>query len=88
MKKFLLLILICMVASVNAQTYRTKILNENIKTLQIGLVGQKFSLPVLEVNRQDALQVSFDEMSHGAHAYSYKVIYCNADWPVSDLYTT
>ena len=88
MKKFLLLILICMVASVNAQTYRTKILNENIKTLQIGLVGQKFSLPVIELNGQDALQVSFYEMSHGAHAYSYKVIHCNADWTVSDLNTT
>ena len=87
MKKYLLLILICSVVAVNAQTYRTKILNPDIKTLQIGLVGQKFSLPVIELNGQDALQVSFDEMSHGAHAYSYKVIHCNADWTVSDLAT-
>ena len=87
MKKYLLLILLCVVVSVNAQTYRTKILNQNIKTLQIGLVGQKFSLPVLELNGSDALKVSFDEMSHGAHAYSYKVIHCNADWTVSDLNT-
>ena len=85
MKKYLLLILLCAVVTVNAQTYRTKILNPDIKTLQIGLVGQKFSLPVIELNGQDILQVSFDEMSHGAHAYSYKVIHCNADWTVSDL---
>ena len=87
MKKYLLLILICSVVAVNAQIYSTKILNPDIKTLQIGLVGQKFSLPVIELNGQDALLVSFDEMSHGAHAFSYKVIHCNADWTVSDLNT-
>ena len=75
MKKYLLLILICSVVAVNAQIYSTKILNPDIKTLQIGLVGQKFSLPVIELNGQDALLVSFDEMSHGAHAFSYKVIH-------------
>ncbi|MEI6751904.1 MAG: type IX secretion system plug protein domain-containing protein [Paludibacter sp.] len=85
MKKYLLLILLCVLASANAQIYRTKILNQNIKTLQIGLVGQKFSLPVIELIGSDVLQISFDEMSHGAHAYSFKVIHCNADWTQSDL---
>ena len=87
MKNPKLLILLLAVVTVNAQSYRTQIINSNIKTLQIGLIGQKFSLPVLELNGSDALQVSFDEMSHGAHAYSYKIIHCNADWTVSDLNT-
>ena len=88
MRKILLSFLVFSFFAVHAQTsYRTQIFNPAIKTLQIGLVGQKFSLPVIELNGQDALQVSFDEMSHGAHAYSYKVIHCNADWTVSDLST-
>lgn len=88
MRNHKLLILLLAVITVNAQTYRTQIINSNIKTLQIGLAGQKFSLPVIELNGSDILQVSFDEMSHGAHAYSYKVIHCNADWTVSDLNTS
>ncbi|MEI6554406.1 MAG: type IX secretion system plug protein domain-containing protein [Paludibacter sp.] len=88
MKNPKLLILLLVVVTVNAQSYRPQIINSNIKTLQIGLIGQKFSLPVIELNGSDVLQVSFDEMSHGAHAFSYKVIHCNADWTVSDLNTT
>ena len=66
-------------------TYRTQIFNSQIKTLQIGLVGVKFGLPVMELNSSDIMQVSFDEMSHEAHSYSYKVLHCNADWTPSDL---
>ena len=88
MRKILLSFLVLSFFAVHAQmSYRTQIFNPAIKTLQIGLIGQKFSLPVIELNGQDILQVSFDEMSHGAHAYSYKVIHCNADWTVSDLST-
>ena len=88
MRKILLSFLVLSFFAVHAQmSYRTQIFNPAIKTLQIGLVGQKFSLPVIELNGQDILQVSFDEMSHGAHAYSYKVIHCNADWTVSDFST-
>jgi hypothetical protein len=88
MKKliFLYSILICL--TVSSQTYRTKIFNPQIKTLQIGLVGAKFSLPIMELNGSDVLQVSFDEMSNGNHSYSYKVIHCNADWTQSVLNTT
>jgi len=66
-------------------TYRTQIFNSQIKTLQIGLVGVKLGLPVMELNSSDIMQVSFDEMSHEAHSYSYKVLHCNADWTLSDL---
>ncbi len=88
MKKliFLYSILICL--AVSSQTYRTKIFNPQIKTLQISLSGAKFSLPIMELNSSDFLLVSFDEMSHGNHSYSYKVIHCNADWTPSGLNAT
>lgn len=89
MKKLLFLFLIMLVTGINAQQpFRTKIFNSNIKTLQIGLAGAKFSLPILELNGSDLLQISFDEMSHGNHSYSYKVIHCNADWTPSGLNST
>ncbi len=89
MKKTLFSIFVFSFLVANAQiSYRTQIFNPTIKTLQAGLLGAKFSLPVMELNGQDILEVSFDEMSHGAHSYSYKILHCNADWTVSDLNST
>jgi len=76
----------CLCLSLMAQTtYRTEIFQPNIKTLQIGVVGAKLGLPIMELNASGVLQVSFDEMSREAHSYSYKVIHCNADWTPSSL---
>ena len=76
----------CLCVSLMAQTtYRTEIFQPNIKTLQIGVVGAKLGLPIMDLNASGVLQVSFDEMSREAHSYSYKVIHCNADWTPSSL---
>ena len=80
------LLVSCLCMSLTAQTlYRTQIFQPNIKTLQIGVVGVKLGLPVMELNGSAVMQVSFDEMSREAHSYSYKVIHCNAGWTASDL---
>jgi len=85
MKKLFLLFSLLFFLTLSAQSYRTQIFNPTIKTLQIGLVGATFSLPVMELNGTDVMQVSFDEMSHEAHSYGYKVLHCNADWTPSGL---
>jgi len=64
---------------------RTLLFNPQIKTLQIGVQGEKLGLPILELNGANTLKVSFDEMSHETHSYSYKVLHCNADWTLSNL---
>jgi hypothetical protein len=65
-----------------------QVFEPNIKTLQIGVLNQKFILPIIELNSTDKLQISFDEMSHEAHSYGYKILHCNADWTSSNLSTT
>ena len=85
MKKLLLLFSLFFFLTLSAQSYRTQIFNPAIKTLQIWLVGATFSLPVMELNGTDMMQVSFDEMSHEAHSYGFKVLHCNADWTLSGL---
>jgi hypothetical protein len=67
------------------EAYHIRVFQPNIKTLQIGLLDQKFLLPVIELNGTDRLQVRFDEMSHESHSYGYKVLHCNADWTPSSL---
>lgn len=67
------------------ERFQTEILNENIKTLQIKVNDDPFALPILQLNWHDVLHISFDEMSHETHSYSYEVYHCNADWTKSDL---
>lgn len=42
---------------------------------------------MIELNGNDVLQIEFDELSHETHAYSYKIIHCNADWTPDNLST-
>ena len=86
MKKLFFLLAISFCLSLSAQTvYRTQLFHPNIKTLQINVQGETMGLPIVELNGSSVLQLSFDEMSHEAHSYSYKVQHCNADWTLSSL---
>src|ERR1035437_8617467 len=86
MKKVFLFLTFIISLTLTAQTtYRTKIFQPDIKTLQIGVVGVKLGLPIMDLNSPNVLQLSFDQMSREAHSYGYKVIHCNADWTPSDL---
>lgn len=89
MKKSLIIFLLITCFNVfSEQVFRTQTFIPTIKTLQIGLLEQKFMLPILELNSSDKLQIRFDEMSHEAHSYGYKVFHCNADWTLSNLNST
>lgn len=88
MKRNLFLIPLFFVMSLHSQTiYHTQILHPTIKTLQIGLSGQNYSLPLTQLNSKDILEIQFDELSHNIHNYTYKVFHCNADWTLSNLST-
>lgn len=50
----------------------THIVDSNVKTLRV--------LPM-----DDAVEISFDELSHDAHLYSYRVTHLNANFEPSDL---
>lgn len=89
MKKiFLVIIIISNICIIKGQTFKTQIFDNQIKTLQIGLAGVSFSLPVINLNGDAVLEVSFDELSHDAHTYHYRLLHCNADWTSSQLVST
>ncbi|OJV37522.1 MAG: hypothetical protein BGO29_03515 [Bacteroidales bacterium 36-12] len=91
MKKKIHLIIMVLLASLSdlmtATPYRTSILRPNIKTLQIGVQDEKYSLPIIELNENKNIEIRFDEMSHETHNYNYTVLHCNYDWTLSDLTT-
>jgi hypothetical protein len=88
MKKISLLFFVLLSLNLTAQNiFRTQVFSPSIKTLQIGLSGEKMSMPVITFNGTETLTISFDEMSHESHAYSYRVLHCNADWSLSSINT-
>lgn len=84
LKIFLLLWFV--VGSVYAQeTYRTEVLNDDIKTLQVKVNNDPMQLPIILLNGDEVLNISFDEMSHEGKRFSYSVEHLNYDWTKSSL---
>lgn len=83
----ILLFLLCgWCIGISAQrTFSTEIYHENVKTLQVKRNGNALTTPLIELNGNDVLTISFDEMSHEGHSFSYEIKHCNADWTESSL---
>ena len=66
---------------------RHEIYDSGIKSLQV-VAGQNWmSLPIIKLgghSPNDRLHISFDDLTHTYHRYTYKIEHCEADWTVSD----
>ncbi len=69
----------------NAQKYRTDIFSERIKTIQVLQREYWGAPPIIHLNGNDIIEISFDELSHDYKRYVYKIVHCNADWTQSNL---
>ncbi|MDR1678632.1 MAG: DUF5103 domain-containing protein [Prevotellaceae bacterium] len=84
------LLILCLLANcyagIVAQTqYRTETLQNNVRTLQIAVSGNRFALPVMELGGEGRFTISFDELTANIKNYDYTIQHCNADWTPSDL---
>ena len=61
------------------------IYRENIKTVQIHKDGWELSYPIIELNSEEKIKLSFDILSSELQDYYYTIIHCDADWKMSDL---
>ena len=62
---------------------RNEIHNDRIATLQVVAGINWLSLPVAELGGQP-INISFDDLTHDYHRYTYKIEHCDADWSVSE----
>lgn len=87
MKRFhiLLILLIVWQIPLQAQTYSTGCHHDQLRTLIIHPVNDWMAFPVLLMNSEDQLLISFDELSHDYKRYAYRIIHCDKDWKRSDL---
>lgn len=58
---------------------------DNIRTVRLHINGFPHSYPMIELNGNAVLRLSFDDLSDEVRRYSYKFIHCDADWKTSGL---
>ena len=85
----MIFLVLCMVFPLSAQ-YQTHVLHPNIHALRARYVdsGEVLQRPILVLKdgmndgseADNTLHVSFDEMSHDVHFYTYTVVHMNAEW--------
>ncbi len=71
-----------------SEPYRTRIFAPNLKTLQAGIEGEKYGLPIIPLGGNEVITIRFDEMSHESRSFSYRLLHCNANWTLSELNST
>lgn len=56
-----------------------------IKTVQIHEATWEYSAPIINLNSNEQIELSFDDLDGDQKQYSLSFIHCNADWSPSDL---
>ena len=60
-------------------------LNAQIKTILCHKKEDELSPPILNLNSDNQLLISFDDLDADIKDYHYTIIHCNSDWTQSDL---
>jgi len=86
-KNILIPVLLCIVFLANASTRKfvTGALSDQVKTLKVGVMDDPFAPPVIELEGNQWIEISFDMMEPGPHVYTYTITHCDADWTPSQL---
>ncbi len=71
--------------SENYQRNTDFIYKENIKTALLYREGFELSNAVIELNSDDKLKLSFDDLDAELKSYGFFIIHCNAGWQPSEL---
>jgi len=66
-------------------TYRNQIITPNIKTVLCHKKEEELSLAIINLNSDNKLLISFDDLDADRKDYLYTIIHCNSDWTASDL---
>jgi hypothetical protein len=78
-------ILLTIVGSVNAQIFRTGTFSDHIKTLRVLVVDNWEAAPVIDLHKNNQVEINFDVLGAAPEYYTYRIFHCNADWTPSQL---
>jgi len=63
-----------------------QIFDQDITTVLFHREGWELSPPIIELNSDERLTLSFDDLAAGYKVFGYTVIHCDADWQPTDLW--
>lgn len=88
MVKFLFSILVFLVPIYGmGQPGRTTKMAANLRTLRMTVDGDASRFPVLKLNSNEKLEVSFDDLTHEHQRYTYKIEHCDVEGnPTTELF--
>lgn len=69
----------------NAAGTETRVFSPTFRTLKVSNPDNFMSPPVIRLNSDDRLVISFDEIAEDNRWLQYRLIHCNADWQPSRL---
>lgn len=65
--------------------YEDHTYKKNIRTVQLKRADWEFSAPLIKLNTEEKLQLSFDDLDADVKDYSYTFIHCDANWEPSQI---
>jgi len=65
--------------------YTNYIYKPNIKTVLLYKKGFELSLPIINLNKSEQLELSFDDFETNVKDYYYTIIHCDANWTPTDI---
>ncbi|MDQ3046136.1 MAG: DUF5103 domain-containing protein [Bacteroidota bacterium] len=65
--------------------YEDYIYKKYIHTVQLRDESFELSHPILNLDSQEKLKLSFDDLDGDLKSYSYSIIHCNSNWEPSDM---
>lgn len=71
--------------SLQALDTRTQIFDTSFRTLRVELQDDFYNIPVIRLNSNDVVAISFDRIADDIDYLQYRLIHCNADWQPSQL---
>lgn len=86
-KNLLLILLLFSYLQLNAITYRTQLFDNDIRTLKVLANSETLLPPVVNLNSDDVINISFDQLNYEFDYFNYKIIHCDASWQPSSLTT-
>lgn len=73
-----------LIPTANAQTNACYV--ANLRTIQTKVNGEWGKPPVLLLQSNNYMEISFDDLQHNYVRYTYAITHCDATWEPSDLY--
>lgn len=81
---YILIVLIYSLGNVSLFAQTHEVYSPQIQCVQVVVDGNPLLPPLLDIDKQQHVEISWDEMSHDYHRYIYHIQHCQYDWAPSD----